>query len=165
MFKSELLEPILSTSGPTARNCSNRNSWSPFNRLLSPMPQNVPKRKSWNPFCRLLSPMPGNIQIGTPGTHFVDFWAQCQKMLKSEFLKPILSTSGPNARKCLNRNSWKQFCRLLGSMTENAQIGTPGAHFVDFWARCQKILKSGLLELSMPNVRKSLNRKSWNPFS
>ena len=148
MLKTELLEAILSTSGPTAKKCSNRSSW--------------------NPFCRFLGPMPENVQNGTPGAHFVDFRAQCQKMLKSELLELILPTSGPNARKCSNRKSWKVFCRLLGPTPENAQIGTPGPHFVDFWAQCQKMLKSVLLEpilsTSRANARNCSNRSSWNPF-
>ena len=41
-------------------------------------------------------------QIWRPGTHFGDFWSQGQKMLKSDFLGPILSTSGAEARKSLN---------------------------------------------------------------
>ena len=49
---------------------------------------------------RLRDPRPENAEIGIPGTHFVDFWTQRQKMLKSDFLGPILSTSGPKTRKC-----------------------------------------------------------------
>ena len=132
MFKSELPEPILLTSEPNARKCSNRNSWNAFPYFLRPMLENV--------------------QIGAPGTHFVDFWAHCQKILKSgflehivdfcahckqmlksellepiflisgpqcykilepEFLEPILSTSNHNARKCSNQSSWNPFCRFL----------------------------------------------------
>ena len=53
--------------------------------------------------------MPENPQIGTPGAHFADLWAQCLKMLKSELLEPI-----------------------LGPLPENAQIGASGTHFVEF---------------------------------
>jgi hypothetical protein len=48
---------------------------------------------------------PENAKIGPPGNYFVDFWTQGQKMFKSDFLGLILSTSGPKARKCLNRTS------------------------------------------------------------
>ena len=47
-------------------------------------------------------------------------------MLKSDLLGPILSTSGPKARKCQNRSSWDPFCRLLEPRPENAKIGPPG---------------------------------------
>ena len=129
MLKSELPEPILSTSEPNARKCSNRSSWNAFPDFLRPMLENV--------------------QIGAPGTNFVDFWAHCQKilksgflehivdfcahckqMLKSELLEPIFLISGPNAGKFLNRNSWNPFCRLLIPMPENARIRAPGIHFV-----------------------------------
>ena len=97
---------------------------------------------SWNTYWRCMWDVPGApcgnclihslILIGSPGAHFVDFWAQCQKMLKSELLEPILWTSEPNARKkCSNRTDWLLFCYLLGAMLGNAQIETPGAHFVD----------------------------------
>ena len=93
--------------------------------------------------------MPENAEIGPPGTHFVDFWTQGQKMLKSDSLGPILSTSGPKARKCRNRTSWDPFCRFLDPELEtNAEIGLPGTHFVDFWTQ----------------ARKCLNRISWDPF-
>ena len=94
---------------------------------------------------RLRDPRPENAEIGIPGTHFVDFWTQRQKMLKSDFLGPILSTSGPNARKCKNRTSWDPFCRLLDPRPENAKIAVPGTHFVDFWNQGQKMLKSDFL--------------------
>ena len=138
MLKSDFLEPILPTSAPKARKCLN---W-----------------MSWDPFCRLLDPMPENAKIGPPGTYFADFWTQGQKILKSDLLGPILPTSGPKARKYLNRISWDPFCRLLDPRLENAEIGFPGIYFVDFWSQGQKMLKSDLLgpilSTSGPKARK-----------
>ena len=108
MPKSDFLGHILSTSGPKARKCRNRTSW--------------------DPFCRLLDPRPENAKIRPPGNHFVDFWTQGQKMLKSDFLGPILSTSGPEARKCQNRASWDPVYRVLEPRPENAKIGTGTQH-------------------------------------
>ena len=112
MLKSDLLGPILLTSGPKARKCLN---WT-----------------SWGSFCRLLDPMPENAKIGPPGTYFAAFWTQGKKILKSDFLGPILPTSGPKARKCLNRISWGPFYRLLDPRPKNAKIGPRGIHFADF---------------------------------
>ena len=128
MLKSDFLGSILPTSGPKARKCLN---WT-----------------SWGPFCRLLDPMPENAKIGPPGTYFADFWTQGQKILKSDLLGPILPTSGPKARKCLNRTSLDLFCRLRDPRQENDKIGLPGTHFADFWTQ----------------ARKCLNRTSWDPF-
>ena len=44
--------------------------------------------------------IPANAKIGSPGNYFVDFWTQCQKMVKSDLLGPILRISGPKATKC-----------------------------------------------------------------
>ena len=85
MLKSSFLELILSSSGAKTIKCLNRRSWSSF--------------------CRLPEPKPENAQIGFPGKYFEDFWSQSHKMLKSELLELILSTSGAKARKCLNRSS------------------------------------------------------------
>ena len=62
---------------------------------------------------------------GGPGesifrVHFVDFWSQGQKMLKSILLDFILSTSAAIARTWLNWTSWISFCRLLEPRPENA---------------------------------------------
>ena len=118
LLTSDLLGPILSTSGPNARKCQNRTSWGPF--------------------CRLLDPRLENAEIGPPGIHFVDFWIQTQKMLKSDILGP--------------------FCRFLDPRPENAKIGPPGTHFADFWTQGQKMLKSDLLgpilSASGPKARK-----------
>jgi hypothetical protein len=157
MLKSELLGPILSTSGAKTRKCENRISW--------------------DRFCRLLEPRPENAEIGSRGTHFVDFWSQGQKMLNSDPLGPILRNSGAESRKSWNQPSgiyfvdfWSQgqkmlqsgilnpFCRLSEPMTEKVKIGFPGIHFVDFWSPDQKMLKSDFLGsiLSTPgtNARK-----------
>ena len=68
VLKSSLLEPILSISGAKARKCLNRTSWSSF--------------------CRLRKPRPESAQIEPPGTNFIDFWSQGQKMLQSDLLGP-----------------------------------------------------------------------------
>jgi len=84
-------------------------------------------------------------QIEFSGAHFVDFWSQGLKMLKSTLLEFILVTSGAKAWKCSNRLFWSSFCRLLEPRPENAQIDPSGAHFVDFWRQGRKMLKSSLL--------------------
>jgi len=138
----------LSTSGANARKCSNRASWTSF--------------------CRLLEPRPESGQIEPPGRHFVDFWSQGQKVLKSSLLDVILSTSGANARKWSNRASWTSFCRLLEPRPESAQIEPPGRHFVDFWSQGQKVLKSSILSVilstSCAKAGKYSNRASWTSF-
>ena len=112
--------------------------------------------------------MPETVQIEPSGHHFVDFWSQSQKLLKSSILGIILSTSGPNARKCSNRASWASFCRILKPKLESAQIERPGRYFVDFWSQCQKVLKSSLLGVilstSEAKARKCSNRCSWTSF-
>ena len=113
LSKTNFLEPILSTSKAKARKWLNQTSKNPFCRLLEPMPRffligppgahlstsgaiarRCSNRTSRFPSSRLLKPMPENVQIGSLGTHFVDFCSQCRKMLKSNHLEPILSTSG-----------------------------------------------------------------------
>jgi hypothetical protein len=146
VIKSSLLGPVLSTSGAKARKSSNRASW------------------DW--FCRLLEPRRGSHQIEPPGTGFVDFWSQGQKVIKSSLLGPVLSTSGANARKSSNRASWDWFCRLLEPRRGSHQIEPPGTGFVDFWSQGQKVIKSSLLGLvlstSGAKARKSSNRASWD---
>ena len=58
-------------------------------------------------------------QIGPSGAHFVDFWSQGLKMLKSRLLELILSTSGAQAG--------------------IPQIEPSAAHFVVFWSQGLKI--------------------------
>ena len=127
-LKSSLLELILSTSGAKAGKCSNQAFWMSF--------------------CRLLEPRPENAQIDPSGAHFVDFWSQGLKMLKSNLLELILSTSGAKAGM--------------------PQIEHSGAHFVDFWSQGQKVLKSRLLGVilstSGAKARKRSNRASWASF-
>ena len=41
-------------------------------------------------FCRLLEPRPESVQIQPSRTHFVDFWSQCQKVMKSSCRSVIL---------------------------------------------------------------------------
>ena len=53
-----------------------------------------------------IKPMPETVQIEPPRRHFVDFWSQGRKVLRSSLPGVILSTSGNNARKCSNRVSW-----------------------------------------------------------
>ena len=100
ILKSGTLGPILSTSEAKARKSSNRTSWTSFYPLLETQPENA--------------------ENGPSGTHFVDFWNQGQKILESDLLEPILSTSGAKASKCLNLTSWTPFCRLLEPMPANA---------------------------------------------
>ena len=123
--------------GAKTRKCWNRIPRNPFCRLLEPRPGNAEIGPPGSPGAKArkcLNRAPGThfvdfwsqsreMQIKPPGTHFADIWSQGQKMLKSELLMPILSTSGGKARICLNRTSW-------------------GNHFVDFWNQGQKMLKS-----------------------
>jgi hypothetical protein len=148
VIKSSLLGLVLSTSGAKARKSSNRASW------------------DW--FCRLPEPRPESHQIEPPGTSFVDFWSQGQKVIKSSLLGLVLSTSGAKARKSSNRASWDWFCRLLEPRPESHQIEPPGTGFVDFWSQGQKVIKSSLLGLilttSGAKARKSSNRASGDWF-
>ena len=99
MLKSSLLELVLSTSGAKA----GMPQIEPPELILSTSGAEAGKysnQGSWSSFCRLLEPKPENAQIELPGAHFVDFWSQGQKMLKSSFLELILSTSGAKGRKC-----------------------------------------------------------------
>ena len=98
MFKSELLEPVFST----CQKMLDSVLLDLFCRLLEPMPE-ITKSELLEPISSTsgtLEQRPENAQINAPGIHFVDFWAQGQKMLKSELLEAILSTSVPTARKC-----------------------------------------------------------------
>jgi len=113
--KSMFLAIILLTSGARARKSPNRHSG------------------LW--FCRLLEPGPESLQIDTPGSDFVDFWSQGQKVFKSMLQVMILSTSGARARKSSNRYSRLWFCRLLEPGPESLQNDTPGYDFVDFSLR------------------------------
>ena len=70
-FKSILLGLVLSTSGANAKKSSNRASW------------------DW--FCRLLEPKLESHSIKHPGTGFLDFWSQGQKVIKSSFLGLVSS--------------------------------------------------------------------------
>ena len=74
VIKSSLLGLLLSTSEAKARKSLNRASWDWFSRLLEPRPESH--------------------QIEPPGTTFVDFWGQGQKVIKSSLLGLLLSTSG-----------------------------------------------------------------------
>ena len=112
VLRSRLPGVILSTSGDNARKCSNRSSWASL--------------------CRLLEPRPESAQIEFPKRHFVDFWSQGQKLLRSSIPGVILSTSATKDRNCLNRTSQASFCRLLKPRTESVQIEPPKRHFVDF---------------------------------
>ena len=93
LIKSSFLGLVFPISGANARKCL--------------------KRASWDSFCRLLEPRPESHQIKLPGTGFLDFWSQRQKVFKSSFLGFVLSTSGAKARKSSNRVSWDWFSRLL----------------------------------------------------
>ena len=105
-------------------------SWEPFCRLLYHRldhgvdfwcrGQKMLNWVSWEPLCRLLEPRLENASIGFPWIHFIDFWSQCQKMLKSDFLGVFFSTSGAKARKCANRISWDLFSRLLEPRPDSA---------------------------------------------
>ena len=112
LIKSSFLGLVFSISGANARKCLNR--------------------ASWDSFCRLLEPRPESHQIKLPGTGFLDFWSQRQKVFKSSFLGFVLSTSGAKARKSSNRVSWDWFSRLLEPTPEipsesisNSQANVP----------------------------------------
>ena len=64
---------------------------------------------AWDWFCRLLEPRPESHQIEPPGSGFLDFWSQRQKVFKSSFLGFVLSASGAKARKSSNQASWDRF--------------------------------------------------------
>ena len=101
LIKSSFLGLVFSISGANARKCLNR--------------------ASWDSFCRLLEPRPESHQIKLPGTGFLDFWSQRQKVFKSSFLGFVLSTSGAKARKSSNRVSWDWFSRFLEPTPESLQ--------------------------------------------
>ena len=61
---------------------------------------------SWDWFCRLLEPWPESHQIEPPGTGFLDFWSQGQKVIKSSLPGLLFSTSGIKARISSNPASW-----------------------------------------------------------
>ena len=71
-------------------------------------------------FWRLLDSVAENTKIKALGTNFVDVLRVSQKILKPELLELIMWTSGDNAKKCLNLNSWNPFCLLLEPRPENA---------------------------------------------
>ena len=135
MLKSELLEFILSTSGP---------------EHLDPRQENA---QIGTPVTNFIdSQTPENTQIGPLGYYFVDFWTQSWKILKSELLERILLTSGLDAKRCsnqtellkpilsisgakageyLNKSSWKPCCPLLDPAPKKPEIGAPGTHHLD----------------------------------
>ena len=105
------------------------------------------------------------LKIKPLGTRFVDCWSQCEKVIESNFLELVFSTSGAKTRNSSNRASWYSFCRLLEPRPESHQIEPPGNGFVDFWGRGQKGIKSRVLGLvlstSGAEARKSLIRTCW----
>ena len=58
----------------------------------------VPKRK--------ISRETSQTQVELPGTRFVDFWSQRQKVIKSSFLGLIFSTFGANQRQKVFKSSF-----------------------------------------------------------
>ena len=108
------------------------------------------------------------IKIKPLGTRFVDFWSQCEKVIESNFLGLVFSTSGAKTRKSSNRASWYSFCRLLEPRPESDQIEPPGNGFVDFWSHGRKVIKSSFLGLVLSTsgamAGKSSNRASWDWF-
>ena len=113
--ETSLLGVILSTSEVKARKLSNRASCTSFCRLLE-----CSNLASWASFCRLLKPKLESAQIEPTGRHFVDFWSQCQKMLKSSIMDVISSTSEAKAGQCSHLAYSTSFCRLLEQMPEIA---------------------------------------------
>ena len=104
-------------------------SWLSFRWLTSvAWAGKCPNRCSWLWFRRLLEPTPESFQIDAPGYHFVDFWSQGQKVIKSILLAIISSTSGARAGKSSNRCSWLWFRWLLELTPESFQIDCPGYH-------------------------------------
>ena len=63
----------------------------------------MPIRWSCKPQLWQLEPRPESHQIEIPGTGFVVFWNQCQKVIKSNLLGLVLSTSGTKPGKLSNR--------------------------------------------------------------
>ena len=108
------------------------------------------------------------LKIKPLGTRFVDFWSQCKKVIESNFLGLVFSTSGTKTIKSSNRASWHSFCRLLEPRPESHQIDSPGTSFVDFLIQGQKVMKSSFLgfvfSTSGAKARKSSNRVSWDSF-
>ena len=105
------------------------------------------------------------LKIKPLGTRFVDFWSQCEKVIESNFLGLVFSTSGAKTRKSSNRASWYSFCRLREPKPESHQIEPPGNGFFEFWGQGQKGIKSRVLGLvlstSGADARKSLIRTCW----
>jgi hypothetical protein len=79
---SSFLEFVSATSGAKARTSLNRVFWNWFWRSLEAKPQGH--------------------QIDSPRNGFVDFWRQAPKVIKSDLLGLVLSTSGANAKKSPN---------------------------------------------------------------
>ena len=102
VVKSNLLGLVLSTYGTKARKSSKRTSWNWFSRRESHQiepPGKSSNRASWDSFCRLLEARLENHHIDFPGTGFVDFLSQCKKVIETNLLGLVFSTSGINARK------------------------------------------------------------------
>ena len=70
------------------------------------------------------------------------------RMLKSMLLELILSSSGGKSQgqKMLKPNFLRAILLTSGTSARDIQIEHPGTHFVDFWSQDQKMLESGLLE-------------------
>ena len=123
LIKSSFLGLVFSISGANARKCLNRASWDSFYRLLEPRPESH--------------------QIKLPGTGFLDFWSQRQKVFKSSFLGFVLSTSGAKARKSSNRVSWDWFCLINTSIHDTGTYyirRTFYSRIIVHWVTCSWVL-------------------------
>ena len=104
-------------------------------------------------------------QIKTPGIGLVYFWSRNLKVIKSNLLGLVFSTSGAKAGKSSNLVSWESLCRFLDPRMESHQIKLPGIRFVgfiDFLSQGRKVIKSRFLGMvfltSGAKARKSSNR-------
>ena len=103
----------------------------------------------WTSFCGFLGPNTESVQIEHPQPHFVNFWSQGQKVLKSFLLYFILASCEAKLRKCGKSN-------LLDVI-----LSTSGAKTRKCSNQASRALFGGLLEAR----KKCSNRSSWTSLS
>ena len=106
--KSKYLGLIVSTSGANARHSLNQDSWNCFLSTSVTEPGHHQIWTSWTDFVDFWNNARKNA-MKIPGTDFLDFCNEGQKIIKSGLLGLILPTSGANTRKASNQDSWDGF--------------------------------------------------------
>ena len=99
LIKSSFLELVLSISGANAKEVIESSFLGLVFSTSGAKARKLSNRVSWDWFCRLLEPRLENQKIELPGTRFVDFWSQGQKVIKSILLGLVLLIPRANARK------------------------------------------------------------------